>query len=187
MRVLEIMRRIKGFSTPLGGVDWDLPLPQRAVAEKVFVYLEDRRVLTMPRAVIRAVEDPDHCVASVLQMRETLTQILMEPDTGDDLAENLKAMRAACRRFLDAAGPNHSGHFGDRFESAAFGAALGELRAVFGIQLGVIAARYKLELSEELAGILPASDTDDDQVPSSVVTCTTTAPDTTGNSGEPRW
>ncbi|MFJ6646514.1 hypothetical protein ACIQPS_12745 [Streptomyces sp. NPDC091290] len=86
----------------------------------------------------------------------------MEPDTGDDLAENLKAMRAACRRFLDVVGPNHSGHVRGRFQNATFGAALGELRAVFGIQLGVIAARYKLELSEELAGILPASDTDDE-------------------------
>ncbi|NEB18140.1 DUF6650 family protein [Streptomyces coelicoflavus] len=162
MKALEIMRRIKGFSTPLGGVDWDLPLPQRAVAKKVVVYLEDRRVLTMPRAVMHAVEEPDHCVASVLQIRETLTQILMDPDTGDDLAENLKAMRAACRRFLNAAGPNHSGHVRGHFESATFGAALGELRAVFGIQLGVIAARYKLELSEELADILPAPDTDDE-------------------------
>ncbi|MFJ4486564.1 DUF6650 family protein [Streptomyces longwoodensis] len=162
MKALEIMRRIKGFSTPLGGVDWDLPLPQRAVAKKVVVYLEDRRVLTMPRAVMHAVEEPDHCVASVLQIRETLTEILMDPDTGDDLAENLKAMRAACRRFLNAAGPNHSGHVRGTFESATFGAALGELRAVFGIQLGVIAARYKLELSEELADILPAPDTDDE-------------------------
>ncbi|MFJ9310838.1 DUF6650 family protein [Streptomyces cyaneofuscatus] len=162
MKVLEIMRRIKGFSTPLGGVDWDLPVPQRAVAEKVVVYLEDLRVLTMPRAVIHAVEEPGHCVASVLQIRETLTQILMEPDAGDELAENLKAMRAACRRFLNAAGPNHSGDVHNRFESATFGAALGELRAVFGIQLGVIAARYKIELSEDLESILPASDTDDE-------------------------
>uniref|UniRef100_A0AAU3I336 Uncharacterized protein n=1 Tax=Streptomyces sp. NBC_01393 TaxID=2903851 RepID=A0AAU3I336_9ACTN len=162
MKVLEIMRRIKGFSTPLGGIDWDLPLPQRTVAEKVVVYLEDRRVLTMPRAVMHAVEEPDRCVASVLQIREMLTGILMEPDTGDDLAENLKAMRAACRRFLDAAGPNHSGHVRGRLESATFGAALGELRAVFGIQLGVIATRYKLELPEELTSILPASDIDDE-------------------------
>ena len=109
VKVLEIMRRIKGFSTPLGGVDWDLPLPQRAVAEKVVVYLEDRRVLTMPRAVMHAVEEPDHCVASVLQIRETLTQILMEPDTGDDLADNLKAMRAACRRFLPIRGYGRTG------------------------------------------------------------------------------
>lgn len=162
MKVLEIMRRIKGFSTPLGGVDWDLPLPQRAIAEKTVVYLEDRRVLTMPRGVEHAVLEADHCIASVLQIRETLTQLLMDPDTGDDLTENLKAMRAACRRFLDSVGPNHSRQVRGHFETATFGAALGELRAVFGIQLGVIAARYKLDLSEDLAAILPASDTDDD-------------------------
>ncbi|MFD3481596.1 hypothetical protein [Streptomyces sp. NPDC058665] len=86
----------------------------------------------------------------------------MEPDTGDDLAENLKAMRAACRRFLNAVGPNdHSEHVNGLYASARFGAALGELRAVFGIQLGVIATRYKLELPEDLANILPSSDTDD--------------------------
>lgn len=161
VKLLEIMRRIKGFSTPLGGLDWDVPIPQRAIAEKVVVYLEDRRVLTMSRAA-HVVEDPDHCVASVLQIRETLTQILMEPDTGDDLAENLKAMRAACRRFLNAVGPDHSGYVLGRHQSASFGAALGELRAVFGIHLGVIAARYKLELSDELAAILPASDSDEE-------------------------
>ncbi|MFI0199872.1 MULTISPECIES: DUF6650 family protein [Streptomyces] len=162
MKVLEIMRRIKGFSTPLGGVDWDLPLPQRTVAEKVVVYLEDRRVLTMSRVVINSVEEPGHCVASVLQIRETLTQILMEPDTGDELAENLKAMRAACRRFLNNVGLNHAGHVRGRTQSAIFGAALGELRAVFGIQLAIIAARHKLELSEDLTAILPDMDTDDD-------------------------
>jgi hypothetical protein len=37
-----------------------------------------------------AFEGPDHCGASVLQIREALAQILMEPDTGDDLAGNLK-------------------------------------------------------------------------------------------------
>ncbi|MFJ8953954.1 DUF6650 family protein [Streptomyces sp. NPDC102381] len=143
--------------------DWDLPLPQRTIAEKVVVYLEDRRVLTTKRAVIAATAEPDHCIASVLQIRETLTQLLMDPETGEDLTENLKAMRAACRRFLDSVGPNRSGQVPEHFETAIFGAALGELRAVFGIQLGVIAARYKLELSEDLAAALPASDTDDEQ------------------------
>ncbi|WP_089225153.1 DUF6650 family protein [Actinacidiphila glaucinigra] len=163
MKVLEIMRRVKGFSTPFGGVDWDLPTPQRALAERVVVYLEDRRVLTMPRAITSAVDDPGHCVASVLQIREMLTQILMEPDTGAELSEHLKAMRAACRRFLDTVGNNHSGHVRGRAQSATFGAALGELRAIFGIQLGVIAARYKLELPGELSAILPAADIDDDE------------------------
>ncbi|MER6525219.1 DUF6650 family protein [Streptomyces sp. NPDC001508] len=160
MKVLEIMRRIKGFSTPLGGVDWDLPTPQRAVARKVIVYLEDRRVLTRTRIGMIAVEEREHCLASVQEIRETLTQILMEPETGDELAESLRAMRAACRRFLNIVGSDHSGWNHDHIDDATFGAALGELRAVFGIQIGIIAARYKIDLPEELVAILPASDVD---------------------------
>ncbi|MFJ8469610.1 DUF6650 family protein [Streptomyces swartbergensis] len=164
MKALKIFRRIKGFSTPLGGLDWEAPVPQRAIAQKVIVYLEDRRVLTMARAVTHAIEVPDHCVASVLQIREALTQILMEPETGEELAEHLKAMRAACRRFLDTVGSNPSERrpHAVGLEGAIFGAALGELRAVFGIQLGFMASRYKLSLPQDLAAILPADDIDGD-------------------------
>ncbi|MGW2558825.1 DUF6650 family protein [Streptomyces sp. NPDC001514] len=163
MRASEIMRRIKGFSTPIGGLDWEAPVPQRVVANKVIVYLEDRRVLTTERGFAESLRDPEHCVASVLQIRETLTQILMEPDTGEELADHLKVMRAACRKFLNIVGPNHSpAGRPTRLRSASFGAALGELRAVFGIQLGVIAACYKLELSDGLEALLPAADSDDD-------------------------
>jgi hypothetical protein len=162
MKALGIFRRVKGFSTPLGGLDWEAPVPQREVAQKVIVYLEDRRVLTRLGAPLYAIEVPEHCVASVLQIRETLTQILMDPETGDELAENLKAMRAACRRFLDTAGSNPSER---RLQTsplagAIFGTALGELRAVFGIQLGVMATRYKLSLPHELEALLPADDID---------------------------
>ncbi|MGR6972702.1 restriction endonuclease [Streptomyces cynarae] len=126
---------------------------QRAAASKLIVYLEDRRVLTMPRT--NRYSQAPQCVASVLQIRETLTRILMEPDTGDELAVNLKAMRAACRRFLDTVGGgNHSRPHVDA-RSGTLAAALEELRAAFGIQLGVIAARYKLDLPADLAGILP--------------------------------
>lgn len=45
MKLGDVLRRIKGFSTPLGGMDWDVPLPRRVVANKVLVYLGDRRVL----------------------------------------------------------------------------------------------------------------------------------------------
>jgi hypothetical protein len=162
MKALEIFRRVKGFSTPLGGLDWEAPVSQREVAQKVIVYLEDRRVLTRAGAALHAIEIPDHCVASVLQIRETLTQILMDPETGDELAENLKAMRAACRRFLDTVGSNPSERRlqTSAWAGAVFGAALGELRAVFGIQLGVMATRYKLSLPQELEALLPADDID---------------------------
>ncbi|MGW2769592.1 DUF6650 family protein [Streptomyces sp. NPDC001275] len=135
---------------------------QQAAASKVIVYLEDRRVLTMPHTNRYSDGQARQCVTSVLQIRETLTRILMEPDTGDELAVNLKAMRAACRRFLDTVGGGkHSGIRVDA-HSSTLAAALGELRAAFGIQLGVIAARYKLELPVDLGGILPDADGTED-------------------------
>jgi hypothetical protein len=163
MNVRDIVWRIKGFSTPFGGIDWEAPVPQKTVARKLVLYLEDRRVLSANRAITDSVADPDHCVASVLRIREKLTDLLMDPDIGDRLAEHVGAMRAACRKFLDTVGRSGAvGGSGDRRGDATFAAALGELRAVFGIQLGVVAARYGLELPESLAAILPAPDVDDE-------------------------
>jgi hypothetical protein len=153
------MRRITGFSTPFGGLDWEASVPQQEVAQRLLVYLEDRRVLTTPRPVIEAVEVPQHCVASVLQIRETLTQFLMDPDTGDELAQQMKTLRAACRRFLDEVGPDHSSSSAmNAWAAARFGNALGELRTLFGIQLALIAAQHKLELPDELRHIIPVED-----------------------------
>ncbi|MFF8376237.1 DUF6650 family protein [Streptomyces sp. NPDC015661] len=163
MKISGIMRRITGFSTPFGGLDWEASVPQREVAQKLLVYLEDRRVLTAPRPVIEAVEVPQHCVASVFQIRETLTQFLMDPDTGDELAQQLKTLRAACRRFLNDVGSDHSpSPTVNAWSAATFGNALGEFRALFGIQLALIAAQYKLDLPDELRYIVPAEDMEDD-------------------------
>ena len=59
---------------------------------------EDRRVLFTPTFL----EDPSHCIAQVILIREHLTNELMQRgDTGTELTTSLRAMRAACRRFLD--------------------------------------------------------------------------------------
>ena len=42
-------------------------------------------------------EIPEHCVASVLEIRRFLTQVLTEKGDTDELAEHL---RAACGKFL---------------------------------------------------------------------------------------
>ena len=39
-----------------------------------------------------------------------------------------------------------------------FNQALGELRGVFGIHIGMIAAKYGLDVEDELASILPEAD-----------------------------
>jgi hypothetical protein len=93
-----------------------------------------------------------------------LTAELGALDEGSNLFNSLKAMRAACRKFLDQTQfPSHSRarRFGPRFhpldvEGQAFFTALGELRGVFGIHVGLIAVQHGVDVEDPLATILPA-------------------------------
>ena len=127
-------------------------------------FLEDRRVLYSPDSL----EVPRHCVASVLEIRRYLTGELGQLDAGSDLAGTIRAMRAACRKFLDQVGTDgqnvvvqatqHS-----HWASWVFYGALGEMRGTFGVLIARIATQYKLDVEEELARILPANADDDEQ------------------------
>jgi hypothetical protein len=104
MQLSEILSRLTGFSTPIGGVSWQPGTPDVEVGRRVFDFLEDRRVLFTPAAA----ETPDYCVESVLQIRKFLTDVLTNQGIGNDLAGHLKGMRAACRRFLDQLDVRHA-------------------------------------------------------------------------------
>jgi hypothetical protein len=158
LKFTEIATRVTGFSTPIFGVSWNPPESERTVAKRVIVQLEDRRVLYSPSEM----EVPDHCVMSVVDIRRILSQELGVLDEKSALAMSLRAMRAACRKFLDSVQANerivrfgaHLGHFA----SWEFNGAVGELRGVFGVHLAQIAARYGLNIEDELASILPAAE-----------------------------
>lgn len=148
-----------GISTPLGGMSWQPTEPEVAVARRVIAHLEDRRVLYAPDEL----EVPSHCVHSVLDIRRFLSNELGKLDTASEFAANLRAMRAACRKFLERVGEdgrevtlyaNHHGHWA----SWTFYSALGELRGTFGVHLARIAAQFKLDIEDKLASILPAKD-----------------------------
>jgi hypothetical protein len=74
----------------------------------------------------------------------------------------IRAIRAACRRFLDEPRADFRNlyirDFGDFRDSAGFFTALGELRATVGAQVAILAVLYKIELEAELATIVPAED-----------------------------
>ena len=75
MKFSEIGARLTGISTPIFGASWTPPIADVAVARRVLVFLEDRRVLYSPYEV----EMPEHCVASVLEIRRFLTEQLGLP------------------------------------------------------------------------------------------------------------
>lgn len=159
MRFSEIAKRLTGISTPIGGVSWQATESELSTARHVVSFLEDRRVLYSPSEM----EVPEHCVHSVMEIRRVLSNELGKLDSGSEFAASLRAMRAACRKFLDRVGvdgrevtlyANHRGHWA----SWTFYGALGEMRGTFGVHLARIAAQFKLDIEDSLASILPAAD-----------------------------
>jgi hypothetical protein len=162
MQFSEIASRLTGFSIPIFGISWTPPTPDVVEARKVHIFLEDRRVLYNPLEV----EVPEHCIDSVLQIRQFLTDVLGEGGIGDELAANLQAMRAACRRFLGSSGSfDASRNVVDMHgifitpHDIGFNQALGELRSVFGLHIAQIAVKYGIDLEEELAFLAHTVDT----------------------------
>ena len=165
MKFSEIANRLTGISTPFGGASWQPAELEIEAARRVIVFLEDRRVLYDPCEM----EVPDHCVRSVIEIRHCLTEELGKLEGSSELAASLRAMRAACRKFLERVGTD--GREGIRYaigsnvHSWTFGSALGELRGTFGVHVARIAAAFKLDVEDRLASILPANaaaDTGDD-------------------------
>ncbi len=161
MRFREIASRLTGLSTPVFGVSWKPEPSDVEKARRVVTFLEDRRVLYVPSMM----EVPDHCVRSVLEIRRFLTEELQALPPGSPLAEPLRAMRAASRKFLAYSDrwpdpEEFSPEWGAHWPDWEFNQALGELRGVFGVHLAALAAAYGLDVEDELASIIPPADDD---------------------------
>jgi Family of unknown function (DUF6650) len=146
-----------GFS-----VNWERFPGDREVALQVITFLEDRRVLFGKRHM----EDEMYCVGSANQIRHFLTSQLSQAKAGKSLATSIRAIRAAMREFVDAAGPG-ARNFRYKRDGAMtdeFSLALGELRSFVGLQVALIAHHYDIEVEDELAQILPPALDDDPSI-----------------------
>lgn len=165
MRLTEIVARLTGFSTPVFGVSWNPPEAEATAAKRIIAYLEDRRVLYDPTDM----ELPRYCVESVLEIRRFLTEELGKLDPHEPLAQNLQAMRAACRKFLAAVNSERGPHgfiedpvqYRWSLGSWTFLSALGDLRTIIGLHVAMIAVRNGLDVEDDLATILPGELDDD--------------------------
>lgn len=162
MKFNEIAHRLTGISSPILGVSWQPGELEVSAARRVVAFLEDRRVLYAPDEL----EVPEHCVHSVMDIRRFLTEELGKLGSGSELGATLRAMRTACRKFLDRVGAdgrevtlyaNHRGHRA----SWTFYSALGEMRGTFGVHLARVATQFKLDVEDKLASILPAKEEDE--------------------------
>jgi hypothetical protein len=158
MKFSEIANRLTGISTPLGGVSWQSSDLEVSAARRVIAFLKDRRVLYAPEEM----EVAAHCVDSVLEIRRCLSGELGKLDGKSEFAASLRAMRAACRKFLDRVGidgrevvlyANHHGHW-QAGPSIALWARCEEHSASIWRRLR---PEFKLDIEDQLASILPAN------------------------------
>lgn len=154
--------RLTGFSLPFFGVQWTPPADERDIVRGLLTALEDRRVLFVPHHL----EVVSHVTSSVLQIREILTKTLQALPETSRAAGSIRAMRAACRRFLEEPAPDFRNlvqwhgprHRDDEEGSPSFFVALGELRATFGTHIAALAYQYGLDIEPDLSSILPSVD-----------------------------
>lgn len=142
----DIASRITGISVPVFGVSWNPPESERKIVRETFIFLEDRRALYNDFA-----HELDHEVSeSVLAIRSELTASLRRLPEGSEAAPCFRAMRAACREYLDNARPRGLGG------PFSFMSELGKLRAMIGVQVAYLAVKYGIDLDGELVSVIPA-------------------------------
>jgi hypothetical protein len=138
----ELASRLNGVQIPIFGVQWVPTEPERKVVRDVLIFFEDRRVLYNPSAW----EMESQVTESVLRIREVLTEALQRLGESSNAAPAMRAMRAACREYLDDSRQRY-GH--------DFSIDLGRLRALFGLQIAFLAIQYGIDLEDDLASIIP--------------------------------
>lgn len=143
----EIAKRITGVSIPVFGIQWNPPESERKVVREAFIFLEDRRALYNDYA-----HELDHeVVESILAIRHELTAALKRLSEDSEAVDSFKAMRAACREYLDNArgdGRRWNGHF-------SFMTQLGRFRTIIGIHVAYLAVKYGIDIVGELARVVP--------------------------------
>lgn len=156
LRFKELASRLRGFSTPIFGLSWNPPTPERERIRALVTFLEDRRVLFNPHDL----EVEGQVITSVTEIRRELTKILSDLSEDSKAVPSIRAMRAACRRFLDEPHAELRLTIPRLYRGGdpGFFIALGELRAVFGTQLAFLALQYGIDIEGDLAAIVPSED-----------------------------
>lgn len=156
MKFEKIIKNITGISCPIFGISWNPPKSEIQIAKEIIIYLEEKRVLYVPSEM----EVPEHCITSVIEIRNFLTNQMMNINQNSPLYNYVSAMRKSCNKFLQKCNfrkqevIDYGGHWG-HWASWYFASALGEMRGVFGIMILQIASSYGLSVENDLASIIP--------------------------------
>lgn len=112
-------------------------------------------------------EVPSHSIQSVLEIRHYLTRRATTPWPTDELADFLRQLRAAWPPLLGGGRPVlertgwHNWFEMLELDCWEIGDAFGALRATFGYGIAVLAAKWNVEVPDELVDIMPLGPDDD--------------------------
>lgn len=139
------------------GVQWESKDDDREIARRVINLLEDRRMLWKDFRY----EIEEHCVSSANQVRRDLGDLINNPAIGTSLTPQLKALQQLFRSFVDEVGPHEEDQRWHRYSGGGtdpLSMALGRLRALVGLEVGRLSSQYGLDISDDLATIVPDED-----------------------------
>lgn len=145
--------RMTGASGPLGGGQWERKDDDQEIARRVLNLLADRRMLWKDFSL----EIEEHCVQSANLARQELGKHLDNPEISPQFARRVQLIQRLFRDFVDEVGPA-SVEWDREYRPMGtdpLSVALGRLRGLVGMQIGELAAEYDLDVSEELATIVP--------------------------------
>lgn len=89
--------KITGISTPIGGLSWEITESERRGIEKLFYFLEAKRLLTNPLEM----ELPEQCAASTIEIKHFIVTILGDYTCSDATKPILRSLVDACNTFLN--------------------------------------------------------------------------------------
>ncbi len=147
----NIYKNITGFSCPIFGIQWNPPTPEVTVAQNLIIYLENKRVLFNPTHI----ENAQHCISSVTDIRNKVTKSLQELSTKSHLAKPLRRMRKSLIDFCNKLGHPLYSSFEYPVQKSMMERELFKLREKFGILVSEIAIAYGLDVDDKLASIIP--------------------------------
>ncbi|PRY62849.1 hypothetical protein BCF74_10356 [Knoellia remsis] len=145
--------RLTGVTAGPAGAQWERKDDDREIARRVLNMLGDRRMLWRDFSL----EIEEHCVQSANIARQKLGELMDNPEGSSTMAQRLQAIQRHFRDFVDEVGPSEQQW--DRHRSPygtdPLSVALGRLRGLVGVHIGELAAEHDLDVSEELASIVP--------------------------------
>lgn len=147
-------KRISGLdiSTPIigGGVSWEHIQEPKDRIRHLFTYLESKRILTNPSYM----ELVDQCIASALEMRQTLVDITKDFIFDNEDMLSINNLIDVCNKYLDDVNQRSMPRLiykqNDNWAEISFDKAMKTFRYAFRDEIQALEKRHNLSFRKEI-------------------------------------